>query len=100
MAQYHKVELEAFFSVTHLVEILYRGLPKEKVIDYKKNYDFWCFYYVDRGHVVFHMEDGESVVIGSGQGVFFAPFHSFAYSPFFLNASIDFCVNGGDFHCL
>ena len=56
---YNRVQLNNYFYVSHIVEISYRGIPAETVIDRAKNVDFWCFYYVDRGKAHLHMKDGE-----------------------------------------
>ena len=78
--RYARVKLENSFDVTHIVEISYRGIPAETVIDWAKNVDFWCLYYVDRGKAVLQMNDNESFELASGKGVFFAPGNSFDHS--------------------
>lgn len=78
--QYKRVELNCYFDVSHIVEISYRGIPGESVIDRAKNVEFWCFYYVDRGKANLHMKNGEIYELSSGKGIFFAPGSSFYYS--------------------
>jgi len=75
--RYERVRLESFFDVSHIVEISYRGFPRDCVIDYTKAVDFWCLYYVDRGKALLKMNDNETCELTSGKGMFFAPGSSF-----------------------
>lgn len=80
MATYNKVALKTTFSVTHIIEIFYRALPKESRIGGGGMYDFWRLYYVDRGNVDFYLADGTIVTIQAGQGIFFAPNLPFSHA--------------------
>lgn len=77
MAQYNRTKLTPLFEVSHIVEITYRGIPADSVIDRKSKKDFWCLYYIDRGSVSFCVESEEPVVLTSGKGIFFAPMETF-----------------------
>lgn len=77
MAQYNRTKLTPLFEVSHIVEITYRGIPADSVIDRKSKKNFWCLYYIDRGSVSFFMESGEQTVLTSGKGIFFAPMETF-----------------------
>jgi len=74
---YNEVELKEYFPVTHIIELLYRGLPKQHSKESKPSADFWRLYYVERGQACFHTLDGNSVTVGTGEGVFFAPERGF-----------------------
>ena len=78
--KYKSVALEMFFDVSRIIEISYRGIPVESLIDRGKNVDFWCFYYIDRGKANLHNKDGEVVELSQGNGIFYAPGNSFEYS--------------------
>lgn len=77
MLIYNEVELKEYFPVTHIIELLYRGLPKQHSKESKPSVDFWCLYYVERGQICFHTMDGNSVTVSTGEGVFFAPERGF-----------------------
>ncbi len=74
---YNEVELKEYFPVTHIIELLYRGLPKQHGKESKPSADFWRLYYVERGQACFHTLDGNSVTVGTGDGIFFAPGRGF-----------------------
>ena len=80
MAVYKMTELTGFLEVSHIVEISYRGIPGDRVIDRRIEKDFWCLYYIDRGSAYFHMDTGEIIELTSGKGLFFAPLHTFAHT--------------------
>lgn len=80
MRLYNETELKPLFEVSHIVEISYRGIPAEQIIDKKSPKNFWCLYYIDRGSVTFSFESGESLELSSGKGVFFAPMDTFLYT--------------------
>jgi len=77
---YNRVKLESFFEVSHIVEISYRGIPGDMVIDRSIVRDFWCLYYIDRGSAEFFMHDGSVFEVSSGKGLFFAPGNTFSHT--------------------
>lgn len=80
MAVYQLTELVGCLDVSHIVEISYRGIPGDRVIDRRIEKDFWCLYYIDRGSAYFHMETGETMELSAGKGLFFAPLHTFSHT--------------------
>ena len=77
---YNFTELAYFINVSRITEISYRGVPGDSVVDAHIIKNFWSFYYVDRGMVLFQMEDGRSFEVESGSGIFFAPKNNFKVS--------------------
>ena len=77
---YNFTELNDFFTVSHIVEVSYRGIPSGSIVDTHILKDFWCFYYIDRGNVCFKMKNGEIFEVESGNGIFFAPKNNFIIS--------------------
>lgn len=80
MREYNREKLESYFDVTHIIEISYRGIADNMIIDKTIYKNFWCLYYIDRGGVEFNMPGGETIEITSGKGIFFSPGDSFLYS--------------------
>lgn len=80
MAVYDRTVLTSVFEVSHIVEISYRGIPGDQIIDKFILKDFWCLYYIDRGSVTFSMEDGSETELTGGEGLFFAPMTGFSHS--------------------
>lgn len=77
MAQYNRTGLTPLFDVSHIVEITYRSVPADSVIDRKSRKNFWCLYYIDRGSVTFFLDPAEQPVLTAGKGIFFAPMEAF-----------------------
>lgn len=72
MAKYKQTKLQVIFSVTHMVEILYRSFPQNYLVDYPSKHNFWRAYYIDRGNVTFKL-NSTAFSVDAGHIVFFAP---------------------------
>lgn len=70
---HEKVKLFELFSVSDVVSIFYRGLPKSRTEEENEvSNDFWEFFYIDRGDISIEIENS-TIHLSAGEGILYTP---------------------------
>lgn len=88
MTEYHQTAVSRLFSVSRLVTVYYRELPKGYE-NLGEAHRFWEFLYLDRGALTLFL-DGEEIPLKQGQMILYPPdsFHSNAGRPLEQGAGV------------